>query len=194
MAHLPAGSSPYPASDPGFACVSVDELLAPHSELIARIKLCYGSSREDFEREVLTLIRRYAEFVHLLPATSDNYFSAPGGLLRLGLETSFFSLQGTDAHIFSGRSTITARRHLEPRWRLATFIAGLCTESHRVFSHLTVTDNTGEAWPSYLQPLFGWLQARGAERYFLHWQPQAIETRGLGVFALAQVVPPAVLQ
>ena len=194
MAHLPAASSPYPASDPGFACVAIDELLTPHAELIARIKLCYGSSREDFEREVLTLIRRYAEFVHLLPATADNYFSTPAGLLRLGLETSFFSLQGTDAHIFSGRSTITARRHLEPRWRLATFIAGLCTESHRVFSHLTVTDNAGEAWPSYLQPLFGWLQARGAERYFLHWQPQAIETRGLGVFALAQVVPPEVLQ
>ena len=194
MVHLPAASSPYPASDPGFACVSADELLAPHAELIARIKLCYGSSREEFEREVLTLIRRYAEFVHLLPATADNYFNAPGGLLRLGLETSFFSLQGTDAHIFSGRSTITARRHLEPRWRLATFIAGLCTESHRVFGHLTVTDTAGEAWPSYLQPLFGWLQARGAERYFLHWQPQAIETRGLGVFALAQVVPPAVLQ
>ena len=194
MAHLPAASSLYPASDPGFACVTIDELLAPHAELIARMRLCYGSSREDFEREVLALIRRYAEFVHLLPATVDNYFSAPGGLLRLGLETSFFSLQGTDAHIFSGRSTITARRHLEPRWRLATFIAGLCTESHRVFSHMTVTDNAGEAWPSYLQPLFGWLQARGTERYFLHWQPQAIETRGLGVLALAQVVPPAVLQ
>ena len=189
-----AANGPYPASDPGFACVPIDELLASHAELIARIKLCYGSSREDFEREVLILVRRYAEFVHLLPATADNYFSAPGGLLRLGLETSFFSLQGTDAHIFSGRSTITARRHLEPRWRLATFIAGLCTESHRVLSHLTVTDNTGEAWPSYLQPLFGWLQDRSAERYFLHWQPQAIETRGLGVFALAQVVPPAVLQ
>ena len=189
-----AASGPYPASDPGFACLPIDDLLAPHAELIARIKLCYGSSREDFEREVLILVRRYAEFVHLLPATADNYFGAPGGLLRLGLETSFFSLQGTDAHIFSGRSTITARRHLEPRWRLATFIAGLCTESHRVLSHLTVTDNTGEAWPSYLQPLFGWLQARGAERYYLHWQPQAVETRGLGVFALAQVVPPAVLQ
>ncbi len=189
-----AANGPYPASDPGFACVPIDELLASHAELIARIKLCYGSSREDFEREVFILVRRYAEFVHLLPATADNYFSAPGGLLRLGLETSFFSLQGTDAHIFSGRSTITARRHLEPRWRLATFIAGLCTESHRVLSHLTVTDNTGEAWPSYLQPLFNWLQDRHADRYFLHWQPQAIETRGLGVFALAQVVPPAVLQ
>ena len=187
-------SGPYPASDPGFACVPIDDLLAPHAELLARIKLCYGSSREDFEREVLTLIRRYAEFVHLLPATADNYFSAPGGLLRLGLETSFFSLQGTDTHIFSGRSTITARRHLEPRWRLATFIAGLCTESHRVLSLLAVTDNTGEAWPSYLQPLFAWLQDRHADRYFLRWQPQAIETRGLGVFALAQVVPPAVLQ
>ena len=194
MALSPAATSPYPASDPGFACIAIDELLAPHAELIARIKLCYGSSREDFEREVLTLIRRYAEFVHLLPATAGNYFNAPGGLLRLGLETSFFSLQGTDAHIFAGRLTITARRQLEPRWRLATFIAGLCTESHRALSHLVVTDSSGEAWPSYLQPLFGWLQARGAERYFLRWQPQAIETRGLAVFALAQVVSPSVLQ
>lgn len=189
-----SASSPYSASDPGFAAMPVEDLLAQNADLIARVKLCYGVDRETFERDVVTLIYRYATYVHLLPATADNYFSSPGGLLQLGLETGFFSLQGTDAHIFSGRSTISVRRQLEPRWRHATFIAGLCCELHRVLSHLIVTDADGEQWPSYLHPLAKWLADRGAQRYFLRWRPQAMETRGLGVFALPHVVPPEVLQ
>ena len=185
--------SSYPASDPGFAALSIDELLTSEADLIARIKLCYGADRESFERDVLTLVRRYAACVHLLPATPDNYFSKPGGLLRLGLETAFFSLQGTDAHIFSGRMSISARRQLEPRWRHATFIAGLCCELHRLLSHVIVTDTVGEAWPAFLLPLSDWLAARGAERYFLRWRPQAVEARGLGLFALPHVVSPAVM-
>ena len=185
--------STFASSDPGFEALPIDALLSQHDDLIARIKLCHGSDRADFEQTILSLIRRYASLVHLLPATSDNYFCTPGGLLRLGMEVSFFSLQGTDAHIFSGRSTISARRHLEPRWRLATFIAGLCCEAHRVLSHIIVTDAPGEVWPAYLHPLSDWLTARQADRYFLRWRPQAIETRSLGAFTLAHVVPPTVM-
>ena len=193
---MPATPTPvtlYPASDPGFAAVPVEDLLAGEADLIARIKLCYGIDRDGFERDVLTLVRRYAACVHLLPATADNYFSKPGGLLRLGLETAFFSLQGTDAHIFSGRMSISTRRQLEPRWRHATFIAGLCCELHRLMSHIIVTDAAGEAWPAFLRPLADWLATRGSERYFLRWRPQAVEARGLGLFALPHVVPPAVM-
>lgn len=187
-------SSPYVSPDPGFPALSINELLTQHTELIGRIKLCHGSDRATFDQSILALIERYARLVHLLPATSDNYFCAPGGLLHLGMEVAFFSLQGTDAHIFSGRSTISARRHLEPRWRLATFIAGLCSEAHRVLSHVIVTDGTGAVWPGYLYPLFDWLTAQDADRYFLRWRPHAVETRGLGLFALAQVVSPDVMQ
>lgn len=188
-----SASSTFLPADPGFAALTVDEVLATHADLIARIKLCYGTDRESFERDVMALIRRYAAYVHLLPATSDNYFSAPGGLLRLGLEAGFFSLQGTDAHIFSGRSTISTRRLLEPRWRHATFVAGLCGEVHRVFSHVIVMNEQGEMWSGYLHPLADWLKACGAQRYFLRWRPQATETRSLGVFAVPHVVPPEVL-
>ncbi|MDP3323433.1 MAG: MobH family relaxase [Hydrogenophaga sp.] len=189
-----SAANPFSSADPGFAALTVDEVLSANADIIARIKLCYGMDRDSFEKDVLALIRRYAAYVHLLPATADNYFSAPGGLLRLGLEAGFFSLQGTDAHIFSGRSTISTRRLLEPRWRHATFIAGLCCEVHRVLSHVIVTDANGEVWSGYLHPLSDWLIARSAMRYFLSWRPQAVETRGLGVFALPHVVPPKVLQ
>lgn len=184
----------YPPVDPAIPFRSIEEVLAPQQDLIDRIKLCYGMDRSTFEQEIFVLIRHYAEFVHLLPATPDNYFNVPGGLLRMGLEVAFFSLQGTDGHIFSGRSTISVRRHLEPRWRYATFIAGLCGEIHRTLCHVIVTDAKGDQWQPYLQPLAHWLAQRKASRFFLKWRPNVHESRSLGVFVLPHVIPGAVLQ
>lgn len=190
-----AGNAPpFASADPGFEALPVAQLLAEHEALLGRIKLCYGTDRATFDRDLMPLVCRYAAYVHLLPATPDNYFKTPGGLLRLGLETAFFALQGTDAHIFSGKATITARRELEPRWRIATFVGGLCCELHRVLSHLIATTPEGEEWPSFLLPLFDWLQQRGAQRYFVRWRPRAIEVRGLGLFALPLVVSATVLE
>lgn len=184
----------YPPVDPGIPALPIEEVLGAHQDLIDRIKVCYGVDRQTFEHELLSLIRRYAEFVHLLPATPDNYFNAPGGLLRMGLEVAFFSLQGTDGHIFSGRSTITTRRHLEPRWRHATFIAGLCCEIHRTLCHVIVTNENGDEWQPYLLPLSSWLTRHHVTRFFLKWLPNVHESRTLGIFALPHVIPAEVLQ
>jgi conjugal transfer pilus assembly protein TraI len=186
--------NPYPPVDPGFACAAVIDILAEHDNLLARIRLCFGIDQETFARDALALIEAYAGYVHLLPATPDNYFRQPGGLLQLGLEVAFYALQGTDAHIFSGQSTITTRRQLEPRWRHATFIGGLCCELHRALASLIVVDADGNEWPAYLTPLATWLAERRVERYFVRWRAQASEARSLGLFALPHVVPPAVLQ
>ena len=189
-----AASVVYPRPIPDFSAVSLEALLEPHVDLIRRIKMCFGADRATFERDVLTLVRRYAAFVHLLPATPNNYFDMPGGLLQLGLETAFFALQGTDAHIFSGRSTITTRRHLEPRWRLATFIGGLCGEIHRTVGRVTVTDQRGREWPSYMVGLLPWMQHGEIARYLLKWRPDAPANPVLSLFVLPHIVPAATLQ
>lgn len=189
-----SGTTPFASSDPGFEALPVESLLTEHGALLARLKLCYGADRAGFDRDLMPLVRSYAAYVHLLPATPDNYFRAPGGLLRLGLEAAFFALQGTDAHIFSGKATITARRELEPRWRIATFIGGLCCELHRVLSHLIATTPEGDEWPSFMLPLHDWLQQRDAPRYFVRWRPRAAEIRGLGLYALPLVVPAQVME
>lgn len=187
------GAFAYPPVDPGIPVRSVDEVLAAQDDLIRRIKLSYGADLDTFDTDLFSLIRRYAEYVHLLPATPDNHFSLPGGLLRMGLEIAFYALQATDGQIFSGRSTISHRRQLEPRWRRATFIAGLCSELHRSLSHVIVIDAKGNEWPAYLGPLNDWLHAQRASRFFLRWIPHAQETRSLGVFALAQIIAPETL-
>lgn len=175
--------------------MSAAEALASCEYLVYRIRLCFGTSREVFETQVLPLLQRYAAYVHLLPATPDGHHASPGGLLSLGLEVAFYSLQGTDAHIFSGRSTISVRRHLEPRWRLGTFIGGLCSELHRTMSHLTATDRSGAVWPACMTPLADWIQAHAVASYIVRWQRHlACESRGLGLFALPMIVGPGILQ
>ncbi|XVJ69639.1 MAG: hypothetical protein HEQ39_08280 [Rhizobacter sp.] len=189
------------SATPVFPAIPVQYLLDQNERLIARIKLCYGMANASFEHEVLSLIRAYAAYVHLLPASYTRGFSDPGGLFRLGLEVGFFALQGTDAHIFFGRATISERRVLEPRWRLATFIAGLCSELHLALGTLTVTNTLGEVWPACLLPLSDWLRQRQSQHYTVEHTvdmvgdaPASLASRGYGVFALPHVVAPAMLQ
>jgi len=181
---LPPGAAP-----PGLALQSVDAMLAANQELIGRIKLCYGCDAATFAADLLAPIRRYLEYVNQLPATMDSYFSAAGGLARIGLETAFYALQATDSQIFAGRATISNRRVLEPRWRRATFIAGLCNEIHRSLSHVRVSDEKGREWQPFLMPLSKWAQQNGIGRVHLCWNT-AQETRALGLFALPMIVPP----
>ncbi|WP_082568259.1 MobH family relaxase [Rhizobacter sp. Root1221] len=190
----PAPAQIAPSVDPGIAAVTVEALLASHQDLLSRIKLCYGADKATFEKDLLDPIRRLASYVNVMPATADNYFCELGGLFRLGLEVGFYALQGTDGHIVSGRATISTRRQLEPRWRLATFFAGLCSELHRTLSLLVVTDERGEAWPAYLGPLTLWLVQRKSTRFFIRWMPKAAETRALGLFALPHVVSATTMQ
>jgi len=184
----------YPSLDPGIPAMSADAILAANEDMIARVKLAYGCDAATFERDIVRVVRSFASYVNLLPATADNYFATPGGMFRLGLETGFYALQGTDAQIFEGRATISARRQLEPRWRLATFIAGLCAEVHRTLSHLTVRDGVGQAWPSYLVGLTPWLDEQSAGRMFPRWDPSPQESRASGVFAFPLIVDRATMQ
>jgi conjugal transfer pilus assembly protein TraI len=132
--------------------VPVDDLLAGEADLIARIKLCYGIDRDSFERDVSWRWCAATPPAYICcrrPPTTTS--ASPAGSCGSAWRPPFFSLQGTDAHIFSGRMSISARRQLEPRWRHATFIAGLCCELHRLMSHIIVTDAAGEAWPAFLR-------------------------------------------
>ena len=190
----PLASAGHPSVDPGIGASTVDELIASEAEFLQRFKYCYGCDAETFERDIVAPIRRYASYVNLLPATADNFFCSAGGLFRLGLEVAFYALQGTDAHIVSGRATITVRKELEPRWRQATFLAGLCSELHRTLSHATVTDEQGNEWPAYLVPLTVWLERRKARRFFVRWIANAADSRGLGLFALPHIVSPEAMQ
>lgn len=190
----PEGQREYPPVDTGLPAISVAEVIAPQAEWMKRLRYAYGADQATFDRDIGAVVERYAQYVHLLPTTPDAYFRGAGGLFRMGLETGFVALQATDGAIFSGRQTITQRATLEPRWRYATFIAGLLSELHRALSHFIVTDAQGREWPAYLQPLALWLREQHASRYYVRWLPKPHEARALGVVAMYHIVTPPILQ
>jgi conjugal transfer pilus assembly protein TraI len=178
----------------GLEAAPVSDLVQAQRDLVDRIRLAIGLDHASFDLEVLPTLEAYAGFVHLLPATACDYFDRPGGLFELGLKVGFYALQGTDAHIFAGQSSISTRRLLEPRWRHATLLAGLCCELHRALTTLVVTDAGGHEWPAYRGPLATWLDSQQAQRYFVHWRPKSSEARGTALFALPHVVTSSTLE
>ena len=100
-------SHEYPPVDTGLPAIAVPEVIAPQAELLKRLRDAYGVDQAKFDRDIASVVERYAQFVHLLPAPPDSYFRGAGGLFRMGLEVGFFALQATDSAIFSGRQTIT---------------------------------------------------------------------------------------
>ena len=46
---LPNSLAAFPATDPGFAALPVSELLASADDLVSRIRLCFGLSRDAFD-------------------------------------------------------------------------------------------------------------------------------------------------
>jgi hypothetical protein len=184
----------YLDGDGGLPVIDVAEVIAPHRDCLLRLREAYGMEQDAFERDVVSVVERYAQYVHLLPATPDGPFGHAGGLFRLGLDIGFYALQATDGAIFSARQTIRVRAALEPRWRYATFLAGLCSELHRSLCHLTVSNEHGAAWPAYRQPLALWLRDTDSRRYRVHWTANPRAVRALGMVAMAHVVAPSILQ
>ena len=169
------------------------DVMSANAAKIARIQLCFGIDAATFENQVLSVVRRLADYVLNLPASRDAYYCQPGGMFELALDTAFFSLQGTDGHIFAGRSTISVRRHLEPRWRLATFIAGLLCILERAAGQVIVEDEAGSCWPALVMPFGTWLQTSPQATYRLGWRADLQDVPGYGILALPLVIPAPIL-
>ena len=184
----------HPPADPAMPAVPARDVIAPHVELLKRLRDAYGAEEQVFERDIVSVVTHYARFVHLLPATGDGYFRSAGGLFRMGLEVGFYALQATDGAIFSGRQTITQRSALEPRWRYATFLAGLLSELHCALNRFIVTSERGREWPAYVTPLAVWLREERANRYYLRWRARPPEAQALAILAMARIVGRGILR
>ena len=174
--------------------VALDELLAPHAALAERIRVAYGGAEGGFEVQIAPLIRRFAAFVHLLPATRDAHFRGAGGCLQCGLEVGLHALQAADGQIFSARDSVPARRAAAPRWRAAAFATGLCSEVYRpVFGALVCADHGGP-WHPLRMPLYDWLQHRGCDRFFIQWPDARTPQRATTLAILPQLLGACLLE
>lgn len=185
----------YPPIDHGVLFGKADAVLATQTDLIRRLKLLAGLPAQDFDRLYGDVLRSLAQHVDLLPASESGTHMGAGGLFRLALEIGFFSRQASEAILFAGRAGVELRRDLEPRWRYATFLAGLCCELHRPLSKMIVVTESGAEWPVHRMGLGEWLESVGSSRYFVRWVKEGDSFAGGSATLLAtKIIPESSLQ
>ena len=161
----------YPPFIKGLPACAVDALLARQGELLRRLQDGVGMTDEDYRDLFLPVVRRFAAFVHLLPASESHHHRGSGGLLRHALEVAFLASQASMRHVFALDHEPRDRYHLEPRWRVAAGLAGLLHDLGKPVADLTVCDRDGQrVWSPYDRPLLAWARAQGVDRYFLRWR------------------------
>ena len=186
----------YPPFDQGIPLIEVDTLLHSQEELITRIFRTAGVSREEFDLRYQPAIRNLALHVHLLPATSTTYFRGTGGLFRMSLEVALNALQTANASVFPIAGGIERRFYIQPKWSLAVFLAGLCSQLYRTFNSMVVISRDNQQWTSLLDHLYDWAQASNIDRYHVRWLEDAPihGAQSSGSSGMNHIVPREVLQ
>ncbi|MDK9702364.1 MAG: TraI domain-containing protein [Sulfuritalea sp.] len=198
----PGGTAPraevlrYPPYDTGFRFTSVASVIEGQKDIITRIGRTSGLSDEEFAERFEPAIHKLARYVHLLPATATAYFRGEGGLLRMSLEIGLFSLQTANASVFPIAGGVERRYYIQPKWCVAAFLAGACSQLHRAVNHMAVVSGTGQQWAALMQPLSDWATEGGYSTYFVRWldEPHGNSGQAAGAFLVNQIVSPAVLQ
>ncbi len=110
----------------------------------------------------------------------------------------FYCLQASEGVIFTPTEGVERRHKLEPRWRYAAFLAGICSELHRPLASLIVSGPDGAQWPKYLLPLHRWCDEGGFDRYHISWQPEPrfenASAKGEVSAMISRIVPDRCLQ
>jgi len=184
----------YPPFLKGLPVAPPERIVATQQELIVRLQdgLAFTDSR--FTALVRPVIERYAAFVHLLPASEAHHHRGAGGLFRHGLEVAFHAAQASQGRIFALDRSPAERRELEPRWRLAAGLAGLCHDAGKPVSDLSVSDREGRSiWRPLLRSLTDWAAENGVEHYFLRWREHRhARHETFGLLVLERILTPEV--
>jgi conjugal transfer pilus assembly protein TraI len=184
----------YPPFLRGLPVAAPARIVATQSELIARLQDGLAITDARFGSLVRPVVERYAAFVHLLPASEAHHHRGAGGLFRHGLEVAFHAAQASQGRIFALDRSPAERRELEPRWRLAAGLAGLCHDVGKPVSDLSVSDRAGRTtWRPLLGSLTDWAAANGVAHYFIRWRERRhARHETFGLLVLERILTPEV--
>lgn len=186
----------YPPFDSGIPLNAVETIIQSQEQLINRLYRTAGLNRADFERLYMPPIRKLAEYIHLLPATPDTYFRGTGGLFRFSLDIALHSLQAANSSVFPTGGGVERRYHMQPRWCLATFLAGLCCQNYRTVNAMVVMSKDGDQWMPLLEPLIEWARGIRLKNYYVRWinDVQVHGAQASAAYSVSQIVSNDILQ
>jgi len=186
----------YPPFARGLPVATVDQLLESQSALIERLKQQLGLGDDDdgtprWATYIEPVIRRYAAFVHLLPASEAHHHCGSGGLLRHGLEVAFRATMLSQGVLVARDRPREQQLQIEPRFAAAAALAGLLHDAGKAIADVSATDHDGQlTWSPFQGDLLDWASRHGLRRYFLHWRAgRAGDHEPFSLAALRRILP-----
>jgi hypothetical protein len=169
MASIPR----YPPFLEGLPVVKPGQLVATQAEMIDRIHQTLPISREEFAHYVMPVFLRFARYVQMLPASDAHHHRGAGGMFRHGIEVAYFAARSAEGEVFVRLDRwASERKVLEPRYRVATCVAGLLHDLGKAVSNVSVMSIDGRhVWMPHSDPLYDWARHHKLKRYFLRWRP-----------------------
>ncbi|KGW80997.1 TraI domain-containing protein [Burkholderia pseudomallei] len=142
-----------------FTPLDADELVSLNERRIELIAQCANeSSRAEFDRKWMVLVRRCAEWFSSVPFGPDLY-REPFGAFRWTVETAFYAMRLAGGLKFGTNLTSERRRRIEPQYNFGVFLAAICSGLDEPYRHFDVERATdSQVWnPSVHGAVGPWL-------------------------------------
>tara|TARA_Y100000780_G_C13695637_1_gene421669 strand:+ start:15452 stop:17773 length:2322 start_codon:yes stop_codon:yes gene_type:complete len=148
--------------------------------------------RELFDVLFLDIIKRYVEFVHLIPASEDHHHSHPGGLLLHSLEASIESLRWAKERKVETTGFVDIDAKAKPVWNYCAWLGALLHDAGKLMHDITVnavevldpkssskvaaTDDI-PSWEPAFESLIDWAKAHNVSSYSVNWMRKRVHNR-----------------
>lgn len=186
----------WPEYGAAMVAATPDELLATQHDLLVRLKETCTLSGGQFDELLMPALRRYAAWVHLLPASEQHHHYGPGGLLRHGFEVALHAARMANGRQVGLDLPPSQRTAYTVRWRVATLLGGLLHDIGKPLVDCGATDpDRTITWPAAGGDLYSWLLANGLTHYRIYWRSGARHERHkpVGTAVMREILGPELL-
>ncbi|WP_197495669.1 MobH family relaxase [Acidihalobacter yilgarnensis] len=171
----------WPPVEQGIPAISEHKLLATQRELLIALEQGVGESPDVWVRHYQPVIRRYARWIHLLPASREHHHYGAGGLLRHGLEAALAAAGLYDRRVVGLEVPSADRKRYQQGMRWAAVIGAMLHDCAKPLTDVDVVgDRSGDLWNPVKGSLTAWLAAGKERRYRLRWRSGREDRHKLG--------------
>jgi hypothetical protein len=148
--------------------VSADYLISRNKPLIRELYRVLGLSQSEFDTLIIPVIKNFADYVQILPASEKHHHNGIGGLFRHSLEVFVISARLSTGKSFSGGLEGALKAKTKTRWPVAIGISGLLHDVGKALLDISVvSSHNGERWAPFSETLY---QFACRTEYYAVWR------------------------
>lgn len=156
-----------------------------------------------FERDFLSAMHKYAEYVQLMPASESHHHAHAGGLLSHTIEMLLAAMTWRNGHLLPQHAPAEMIDEQRDQWTYVIFFAALLHDIAKPMTDLRILWRGGDmVEPIHWKPIAGSINAVGTGRhgleYRVEFEPKSARDyqahSRLAISLLSQIAPPTALR